>query len=1255
MFKKIASAGLGIALLASPLISSADTLSDMQAQIQVLLAQLASMQGQSQPVTPTSSLQADDYGTGTSAGNFCPGLSITMQRGSRDATTGGQVSELQAFLTDYYNLDDGTVNGGFFGKLTQKYLIQFQSEHGLPAFGIAGQLTRAKIASVCGGQTPQPSGGITVTVPNGGEQWEIGQLNTVTWAPYGYNPDVNPAKDVSVYLFRPGLSSAGRIMDTGKASLHTYFNINDYNTWAEPGQYYVHVVNNATGAEDRSDALFTLLPRGVDIKVNGSDGPVTLTDNQRVTVSISTGANFTNCTLSGIRANPGGNPGITRGQAVAGGSSTSEGYAYAPTPGSSTAIYIECKKSDGSTRGDSVQVNMAGIASSVQVTSPNGGESIPLNQLHRIQWSQAGLKTASVALYKNDQWFMWLEKDMNTQGGDGKNGIEWIPSYGLLGANSDSEVPSLGKVFKIYITGQKADGTGYVDDKSDAPFSFSSSSSSAGSLTVSTDASSPSHQVVAGGSLGVTLGVLKFRPTGEGFALQKVTLRLTSGKPSDLSQVYLYDSSGVLRGTAVFTGNNTTAVSTLSSPISFTKDTDNQILVKGDISGIGTAKPGEPGDLIAVNFGGAQGYGISSGATITGTGSTNVAGVRIFKSYPTVALVPLPSSGLEDGRLLRFSVMAKHDGPISIGKFVIAWSSSDTTAPNALDVYAYTDSSFSSPVAGGPHLGGTSQVSGALWLLLNSPLEIPAGATRYFEVRGNVTALGSGSAFTTRLLGDSANTVSVEYGTTLMQKDAMFVWSPNDFKSSQFSDNDWTNGYGISGLPAHGISQTRTGGAVVTPTTARGTYKGYLNGNLFITTENISQADALTNCKLNAANNQTSAIRCTWNDTEIYSAAGVAPSEKVDLKGNNSDGPLALAVGDRVNWAWTSNSASSCTFSHTGPSTGSMTVSANGGFLSDQLTSINIGTYVVTLQCGTASDSLTFTVSSASKTSVVKTFTSSGTWVVPADVTSVDVLVVGGGGGGGSNRGGGGGGGGVISKSSYAVTPGASISVVVGAGGAGGLCGACGGGGYGGPAANGGNSQFGTLVALGGGKGGSAGAGAPATGGSGGGGQGDSAAGASGITGQGNAGGNGDMTNTSIRPAGGGGGAGAAGENASSSVAGNGGAGMSSSISGSSVTYGGGGGGGSLSCGTAGSGGSGGGAAGSCTDSGQNATENTGGGGGGGGGSNYGNGGGSGGSGIVIISYTSSTVAASSGNKNLANALTALESALKSLIARLGR
>ncbi|MBY0539393.1 peptidoglycan-binding protein [Patescibacteria group bacterium] len=113
----------------------------------------------------------DDYGAdGTSTtGIYCPKLSSTMQRGARDAATGGQVTELQLFLSDYFNLNEEDIATGFFGRLTQSYVVKFQQEKGLPAFGIVGSLTRAKIAEWCGkGQTGTTgTNPVTPTTPTG--------------------------------------------------------------------------------------------------------------------------------------------------------------------------------------------------------------------------------------------------------------------------------------------------------------------------------------------------------------------------------------------------------------------------------------------------------------------------------------------------------------------------------------------------------------------------------------------------------------------------------------------------------------------------------------------------------------------------------------------------------------------------------------------------------------------------------------------------------------------------------------------------------------------------------------------------------------------------------------------------------------------------------------------------------------------------------------------------------------------------------
>jgi hypothetical protein len=168
-------------------------------------------------------------------------------------------------------------------------------------------------------------------------------------------------------------------------------------------------------------------------------------------------------------------------------------------------------------------------------------------------------------------------------------------------------------------------------------------------------------------------------------------------------------------------------------------------------------------------------------------------------------------------------------------------------------------------------------------------------------------------------------------------------------------------------------------------------------------------------------------------------------------------------------------------------------------------------------------------------------FTASGSFVVPAGITSISAAVVGGGGGGGgsddSDETGGGGGGGGLAYATFEVTPDETLTVTIGSGGNG--------GGTGGNGAAGGASSIsraGTpLVAANGGSGGQH--------------RGGGGAGGAVTTGTGGTGGAGGAgSNRSSTNAGGGGGAGG--------YSGNGGAGGSAASTGSATAGSGGGGGG---------------------------------------------------------------------------------------------
>lgn len=353
----------------------------------------------------------------------------------------------------------------------------------------------------------------------------------------------------------------------------------------------------------------------------------------------------------------------------------------------------------------------------------------------------------------------------------------------------------------------------------------------AASLTITVDSSSPSYSIAAGGTTGVIAGVVKFRAANEEITLQKLGLTLTGGynRSSDLTQVYIYDGV-TLVGTAVFTGANTTATSTLSIPVTLPKDTDKTLTIKVDLADIGTSQIGTQGDLVKVDPLNAEGVGASSGTTIKTSASGSVAGIRLLNSFPTVALMSL-NSGISDGRLMRFSITADSAGSIGLGEFTFTTATTSAVITN-VGLYSYTDSAFSLPISGQETAGqidallATSTASAATdcfttagstcvdtnsttrtftFVPASTQVTIPAGTTRYFELRSTVAGSGTTFSVVTKLTTDTAFATGTATGVS-----GVFIWNPNATTDTALSGTDWTTGYGVSGLPSSGLIQSRT-------------------------------------------------------------------------------------------------------------------------------------------------------------------------------------------------------------------------------------------------------------------------------------------------------------------------------------------------------------------------------------------------------------------------------------------------------------
>ena len=226
---------------------------------------------------------------------------------------------------------------------------------------------------------------------------------------------------------------------------------------------------------------------------------------------------------------------------------------------------------------------------------------------------------------------------------------------------------------------------------------------------------------------------------------------------------------------------------------------------------------------------------------------------------------------------------------------------------------------------------------------------------------------------------------------------------------------------------------SQTGGATAQDQYVRSGFTYWKDGVLRTGTMSVSSVVSFS-----VAAYSTDKVTATWKWPSTGPYSGVAICAKTGgYPTNINDGRVYTGVG--------SSSA-----------LGSASSVVIGGFSPGTTYYFRVWTY-----CTTSAGDIYSTTRDATCTTTARgqqTFTSSGTFTVPAGVRSVDAFLVGGGGGGsqrGSARAGGGGGGGyTLTQKGIGVSPGQQIAVVVGSGGSIG--------------SRGGTSSFGSYLARGG-------------------------------------------------------------------------------------------------------------------------------------------------------------------------------------------
>ena len=395
----------------------------------------------------------------------------------------------------------------------------------------------------------------------------------------------------------------------------------------------------------------------------------------------------------------------------------------------------------------------------------------------------------------------------------------------------------------------------------------------AGTLAFALDANSPPYKVVSAGSTGIELARIKFTASNEDIDLKQVALQLTgtaSNTPDDLvgGKVTLWNATtGLQVGEATFpAGDFATSSLMASGAFRVPKDAASVLIVKGNLRAVSASGPlTTSGDWLKVDIDGANaglngtyGTGVASGSTVSDATPTNgedtaTNGARIMKTYPQFSYVPLTSTErtlaagtIANKVMYKWSVKAV-GGDVGLYKFnVLVGSSTLMATTSSWAVYVYTDSAYSildvnftatGILNSGPcYIRNYQATAISIYpdkgasgtCAATTTYTIPAGVTRYFQLRSTVASVESGTtaidSFTVELRGDSAYSYAagtiatdgsagemapatlVDTGNTTVTS-GRFIWSPNSTSTTlNFADDDWTNGYQIEGLPASGMT-----------------------------------------------------------------------------------------------------------------------------------------------------------------------------------------------------------------------------------------------------------------------------------------------------------------------------------------------------------------------------------------------------------------------------------------------------------------
>lgn len=357
--------------------------------------------------------------------------SYTFDNDLHVGSTGQDVSNLQTWLMSngfsIPSISTGAANRGYFGSQTQAAVVAYQRSIGLPAYGFFGPITRTYWFNHFG--NGYQNGPLRVTSPNGGETWQKGTTQYITWtvAPgvQGGTADIKLEFPVPACaqqgsnwacmtaMRAPLTIASGISLNSGSYA----WNVGNSVPLAIPcdafatycpnqmtpivdGQYKIQICPtnaNSNSQCDDSDNYFNITSPGVsngqNPVINGIDTPTSLSINQTGTWTVHA-TDPQNGTLSYS---------VNWGDVVypvAGYSATaalpqysqSTTFTHSYSSAGTYTVTFTVRNSSGlqAQTSSTVVVGSTGTAGSLKVISPNGGETWGANSTHQITWSVSG-------------------------------------------------------------------------------------------------------------------------------------------------------------------------------------------------------------------------------------------------------------------------------------------------------------------------------------------------------------------------------------------------------------------------------------------------------------------------------------------------------------------------------------------------------------------------------------------------------------------------------------------------------------------------------------------------------------------------------------------------------------------------------------------------------------------------------------------------------------------------------------------------